>query len=240
MNDPRESNPMAAIERSLRLFGDHAAASSPQGLADRRELALIAVERTRTSMAVTDPRQPDDPMVLANRAFLKLTGYAADEIIGRNCRLLQGADTDPNAVEEIRAAIAAARETTVTLLNYRKDGTSFWNELHISPIHDDDGALLYFFSSQRDVSALREVERLADAELRLLREVDHRAKNALALVQGIVRLTRATMPRRIRFASSSASMRWRGRTRCCPNSVGATSRSIDCCAARPSRSAGAG
>ncbi len=142
-------------------------------------------------MVVSDARQSDNPIVLANQAFLDLTGYTAEEVVGRNCRFLQGEDTCPVAVAEIRTAVAQAREANVELLNYRKDGSAFWNALHISPIVDDDGELLYFFSSQEDTTELRQVERLEEAEHRLLKEVDHRTLNTLAVVLGIVRLTKA-------------------------------------------------
>ncbi|WP_235889033.1 blue-light-activated histidine kinase [Glacieibacterium frigidum] len=180
------------VPSAARLTPDAAAASSPQGLADRRALALIAVERTLMPMVVTDPRQAENPIVLANKAFLTLTGYSADEVIGRNCRFLQGPDTDQEALDEIRAAIRTPRECCVDIVNYRKDGVRFVNELQISPIHDDDGQLLYFFASQMDVTLRRQAADLLAAEHALLREVDHRAKNALALVQGIVRLSNAS------------------------------------------------
>jgi PAS domain S-box-containing protein len=167
------------------------AAASARALADRRELAFIAVERTRMPMVVTDPRQPDHPIVLANQAFLDLGGYRADEVIGRNCRFLQGPGTDPREIEKIREAIRNEQEALIELLNYKKDGTPFWNELFLSPVHDDDGRLLYFFGSCKDISKRRQAYDLEAEEYRLLREVDHRAKNALALVQGIVRLSRA-------------------------------------------------
>ncbi|WP_231639016.1 PAS domain-containing protein [Sphingomonas profundi] len=176
---------------ATKLRGDEPAAYSPQGLADRRELAFVAVERTRMPMVVTDPRQPNNPIVLANRAFLDLTGFSAEEVIGQNCRFMQGPETDPAAIGEIRAGLAEGREVTVELVNYRKDGSSFWNQLFISPVHDDDGQLLYFFASQLDVTRRRAATAMELEEQRLLREVDHRAKNALALVQGIVRLSRA-------------------------------------------------
>jgi PAS domain S-box-containing protein len=177
------------------LYGDPAAAASAQGLADRGQLALIAVERTRMPMVITDPRQPDNPIVLANHSFLKLSGYSASEVIGRNCRFLQGPDTDPIAVAEIRAAVLTQRNVTVELLNYKKEGEPFWAQLYLSPIHDDEGNLIYFFGSQLDVTARRRVEAMEATEHRLLKEVDHRAMNVLAIVEGIVRLTRAeTMP----------------------------------------------
>ncbi len=121
------------------LHGDAPSATTPQAELDRRELAFVAMERTRMPMVVTDPRQPDNPIVLANRSFLHETGYVADELLGRNCRMLQGADTDRDAVEQIQQALIDEREITIELLNYRKDGTPFWNQLYISPVHDDDG-----------------------------------------------------------------------------------------------------
>jgi PAS domain S-box-containing protein len=168
-----------------------AAAASPGVLADRADLALVAVERTRMPMVVTDARQPDNPIVLANRSFLELSGYTAEEIIGRNCRFLQGPDTDAEAVTQVRDAIASQSSIELELLNYRKDGTTFWNALHLDPVWDEEGKLAYFFASQRDVTERRRAQALEATERRLLREVDHRAMNALALVQGIVRLTKA-------------------------------------------------
>jgi len=142
-------------------------------------------------MAVTDPRQPDNPIVFANQAFLDLTGYSADEVIGHNCRFLQGEGTSAKTIDEIRAAVAEQREFTLEILNYRKGGTAFWNQLHVSPIHDDAGELLYYFASQDDVTEFRKVQTLEATEHRLLMEVDHRARNALAVVNGIVRLSRS-------------------------------------------------
>jgi PAS domain S-box-containing protein len=158
---------------------------------DHAQLAKIAVERMRLPVVVSDPRLPDNPIVFANQAFLDQTGYTAAEVIGRNCRFLQGPATDPAALAEIRAAIAAEEDVTIELLNYRRDGSTFWNRLMLSPITDDDGRLLYYFASQLDVTEERRARDLAAREHILLREIDHRAKNALALVQGIVRLTRA-------------------------------------------------
>jgi PAS domain S-box-containing protein len=167
------------------------AAAADQGLADRADLALISVERTRMPMVIADARRPDYPIVLANQAFLDLTGYAADEIIGRNCRFLQCPETDASVTAQVRTALAEQRTIEVELLNQRKNGTTFWNQLYISPVHDEAGDLAYIFASQRDVTERRRAQTLEATERRLLREVDHRAMNAMALVQGIVRLTRA-------------------------------------------------
>jgi PAS domain S-box-containing protein len=176
---------------SADVHGDEPAAAAPKAYVDRKELAAAAFERTRMPMVMTDPRQPDNPIVMANQAFLDLSGYAADEVIGRNCRFLQGQGTSPTAVAELRSAAREAREASVEILNYRKDGTPFWSQVHFSPLHDDDGQLAYFFGSQIDVTAYRKIQSLEASEHRLLKEVDHRARNVLAIVDGIVRLSRA-------------------------------------------------
>jgi len=115
-----------------------------------------AVRATRMPMLITDPRKDDNPIVFANASFSKLTGFSNDEIVGRNCRFLQGPDTDRAAVDKIRQAIAEPRPIEIELINYRKDGSRFWNRLLVSPVFDDDGALTYFFASQFDVTLERE------------------------------------------------------------------------------------
>ncbi len=142
-------------------------------------------------MVVSDARGPEFPIVLANDAFLDLTGYTAEDLLGKNCRLLQGEATSKTAIAQIRAAIAQQREMTTEILNYKKDGTQFWNQLHLSPIHDEHGELAYYFASQVDVTDYRRIQTLEDAEHRLLLEVDHRTKNVLAIVDSIVRLSKS-------------------------------------------------
>lgn len=182
---------MSNTTREPSFEGDGPIAAAETVLRDRRELALVAVERTRMPMVITDPKQDDSPIVLANHAFLELSGYSASEIIGRNCRFLQGPQTDPAAVETIRQGLAANRGTvTVELLNYRRDGSAFWNQLEISAVRDGSGDTIYHFASQKDVSARRQSQAMEATERLLLKEVDHRALNALTLVQSIVRLTR--------------------------------------------------
>lgn len=141
----------SAIERSGQAAGE--------GVQDRHsDIFFAAVETTRMPMIVTDPRLPDNPIVFCNRAFTQMTGYAESEIVGHNCRFLQGPDTDRNVIAEVRAAIAERREISVEILNYRKSGAAFWNALYISPVFDHDGRLVYFFASQLDISRRREAE----------------------------------------------------------------------------------
>ena len=106
---------------------------------------------TRMPMIITDPRLPDNPIVFANSAFLKLTGYESNEVLGCNCRFLQGPGTNAEDVGRLRHAIRDREPLEIDLLNYRKDGTIFWNRLLVSPVFDD-GELTYFFASQLDVT----------------------------------------------------------------------------------------
>lgn len=120
-----------------------------------RERAVIATDITFT---ITDPREPDNPLVWVNPSFSRVTGYSAEEVVGRNCRFLQGPATDPAAIDAIRAALAEQRTVTTTLLNYRKDGTAFWNQLSISPVFDGAGRLVSFVGVQTDVTERVRVE----------------------------------------------------------------------------------
>ena len=150
---------------------------------DADALLRAAFQQTRMAMVATDPRREDNPIVLINPAFEKLTGYPEDEVIGRNCRFLQGDQTRDEAVGAISEAIDQRRWGYFEIRNYRKDGTPFWNALHVSPVYNDEGELIYFFGSQWDVSDRREVEQ----RLHLVaEELAHRIRNLFGLVLGIV------------------------------------------------------
>lgn len=131
---------------------------------------LAAVNEMASGMIVTDA-EPDYPIIFANRAFSAITGYAPDEILGRNCRFLQGPQTDRAVVERIREAIAAARPIHTRLLNYRKDDQPFWNQLAISPVRDETGQVVAFVGLQTDVTAQVTVEQALAERERLLRAV---------------------------------------------------------------------
>lgn len=134
-----------------------------------------AVRATRMPMLITDPTRPDNPIVFANAAFSRLTGYHHDEIVGRNCRFLQGPNTDRAEVARLRAAIEAREPIELELLNYRKDGSTFWNRLLVSPVFDGDGQTTFFFASQFDVTLERErLKKLEDDRNVLEAEVQRR------------------------------------------------------------------
>jgi len=152
---------------------------------------LFEQAMAQTSMAITlvDPHSRDNPIVFANRAFSRLTGYSEEESVGRNCRFLQGPKTDPEAIARIRDAISKEDVVAVELVNYRKDGTTFWNALHIGPIYNDKGELVYFFGSQWDVSDVRAVRAEERHAKEMARELSHRMKNMFAVISGIVNVT---------------------------------------------------
>jgi PAS domain S-box-containing protein len=103
-------------------------------------------------ITLSDPDQPDNPIVYANEAFELITGYERDEILGRNCRFLQGTDRDQPEIERIREALRDRASVTVTLRNYRKDGTLFHNRFSIRPLFDRQGRLVYYLGIQYDVT----------------------------------------------------------------------------------------
>ncbi|KMO32121.1 histidine kinase [Methylobacterium aquaticum] len=156
------------------------------------DIFFAAVETTRMPMIVTDPRQPDNPIIFANQAFRGMTGYAPEELVGRNCRFLQGPETDAETVAELRRAIAERKEIATEILNYRKNGSTFWNALFISPVYDTAGELVYFFGSQLDVSRRRDAEEALrqsqkmEALGQLTGGIAHDFNNLLQVVVGYV------------------------------------------------------
>lgn len=176
--------------------------------AARGDPFAAAISSTRMSMIITDPRQDDNPIIFTNDSFTRLTGYPRAEIIGRNCRFLQGAETDPQTVAILREAIASATDVNVDILNYRKDGSTFWNALYMSPIFSESGELQFFFASQLDVTdrksaefrisaekerfeqavaeRTRDLQLALEAQRTLLHEVDHRVKNNLQMVSSLI------------------------------------------------------
>lgn len=108
--------------------------------------SLIA--SSKVAAVVSDPRRPDNPIVACNDAFIELTGYPREEILGRNCRFLRGDRTEPEQTAMLREAVAASRPVMVELINYRKDGTAFRNAVMIAPLFDEKGELAYFLGSQ--------------------------------------------------------------------------------------------
>lgn len=184
---------------------------------DANDIFFAAVEMTRMPMIVSDPNQPDNPIIFVNNAFINMTGYSRADVIGKNCRFLQGPETDRAVVAQVRDAVLERREIATELLNYRKNGSTFWNALFISPVYDQHGELKYFFSSQLDISRRRDAEqalgqaRKMEALGQLTGGIAHDFNNLLQVISGyldIINLAlRSPVPDLGRVARSTDSIR---------------------------------
>ena len=151
---------LAEITPSMSLAMDRFALEHQR---EEDEAEMILRDRALTAatqgVVITDAQAEDNPVIYATPAFEELTGYSSEEMRGRNCRILQGEGTDPSEVAKVRQAIADGHGCEVELINYRKDGESFWNRVMISPIFDDSGKLTHFVGVQTDVTERRKLER---------------------------------------------------------------------------------
>ncbi|WP_370195651.1 MULTISPECIES: PAS domain-containing protein [Aurantimonas] len=157
------------------------------------DISTTALAKMPLALVLTNPNLDDNPIVYANRAFEKITRYSSDAVIGRNCRFLQGDDTDPAQVRQLAQAVREERDFSVDIVNYRSDGTKFLNRLMITPLYDEERNLQCFLGVQRDMSEGAdfdpsrqggEAERMDAA----IGEVQHRVKNHLAMVVGMIRM----------------------------------------------------
>jgi PAS domain S-box-containing protein len=162
-----------------------------------KDIFFAAVQMTRMPMCMSDPHQSDMPLVFVNEAFQRMTGYEASEVLGRNCRFLQGPDTDPETVATIREAVKERQDVAVEILNYRRDGTPFWNALYLSPVYDKSGKLIYFFASQIDVTRRKQAEAVLQQSQRMealggmASGVAHEFNNLMTVVIGSAHLVLA-------------------------------------------------
>lgn len=148
------------------------------GIDEGADPFVAAVRATRMPMIITNPRLHDNPVIFVNDAFSKLTGYEREEILGRNCRFLQGPDTDPAAVRVLRDAVEVMRPVEIDIRNYRKSGEAFWNRLFLAPVFDRNKELAYFFASQMDVTRERErLQGLESSNATLLAEITDRLRH---------------------------------------------------------------
>jgi len=189
------SVPVRKAELRARLSNLLERRHTSRQLAEReRRLAetTAALERNKRAMdaapigvTITDPSQPDNPTVYANDAFEQLTGYDQDDVAGENMRLLQGPASDAGAIEAMREAIDRREPISETLINYRQDGTQFWNRVDIAPVRDESGAVTDFVGFQTDVTDQRIREQRLSVLNRLMR---HNLSNDLNVIDGYVEL----------------------------------------------------
>ncbi|USU05575.1 PAS domain-containing protein [Sphingomonadaceae bacterium OTU29LAMAA1] len=171
----------------------------------------IGFKMTPVAMVVSDPTLPDCPLIYVNEAFEQLTGFPAAEVLGRNCRFMQGPLTDPDDVARLKTAIARREPIELDLLNHRRDGTPFWNRLMVAPVFCEDGSLRYFVASQIDVTIERhrvlelEQDREALAAEVAQRDADltqHNTRLRLALKAGALGAWTLDLPELVLTASS--------------------------------------
>ncbi len=113
---------------------------------------LAAIAHSTEPMALSDPRLPDHPIIAVNKAFEAISGYTAAEIVGRNCRMMQGPGTDEATARKLGRIIAEGHGCVEWLVNHRKDGTPFWNLLFLSPVRDGHGNIIHYFANQHDIT----------------------------------------------------------------------------------------
>ncbi|TWT76791.1 Sensor protein FixL [Planctomycetes bacterium CA13] len=168
---------MGTIEdgRVLRVWGMCRDVTETREIEKQIRLRQAAIESTHDGFVIADATEPGFPLVFVNERFQQFTGYSEDEILGRNCRFLQGADTDPNTIEAIRTALNEEERFQGELLNYRKDGTPFWSFLRISPVHDRSGKLTHFVGMSTDITERVRTEELSQQQRDQLEHVSRAA-----------------------------------------------------------------
>ena len=194
------------------------------GKAFQESLAKM-IENTSVPFSVSNPRIHDNPIIMCNKAFVELTGYNEQEILGRNCRFLSGKDTNPQHTQLIVNAVRNHEPILVEILNYKKDGTPFQNALMIAPIFDDDGELAYFLGSQMELTkvnnltlskkrkaALELVNSLSPQQKRVLTKVANGCRNkqiahALKISESTVKKHRAEIFSKLNVTTTAESIR---------------------------------
>ncbi len=165
------------------------------GQVDDILLERRALEETPFGITIADMQEDDEPLIYVNRGFERITGYTQDEILGRNCRFLQGEETEPEPVRAMREAIENDECVQVELRNYRKDGEQFWNEVTLSPLRDEDGQVTHYVGVQQDVTRRKEYERQLEEQredLSVLNEmVRHDIRNDLQVALASLELLEA-------------------------------------------------
>ncbi|MGO4169536.1 PAS domain-containing protein [Novosphingobium sp. YAF33] len=188
---------------------------------DKRQL-IRSIRISPIASIVTGPIADDNPIIAANSHFERLTGYAEDELLGRNCRILAGPETQPARSATLRRGIETATPQVVELLNYRKDGSKFLNAVMVAPVFDDDGAVSYFVGSQMEVDCSNHVLAQRDAEQRIGQLTQQQQKvlrlmarglrnrqigHELGLTEKTIKMHRSALVRRLGVTTAAEALR---------------------------------
>ena len=174
MNSKHEDSPTEPTNATAELPLDKELAIKDRALAAAAE-----------GITISDARLPDNPLVYINAGFERLTGYSSRSMLGKNCRFLQGSETDPVARNDIRRALKERKECTVEILNFRKDGTPFWNRLSITPVRDASGQVTHFIGIQSDITVSKVAEEKLTWANKKLEEANQRMKRDLEMAARI-------------------------------------------------------
>lgn len=202
-----------------------AVSGAASGFSRSRHPVLDSIRHSPIATVISDPRQTDNPLIAVNQAFLDLTGYDEDEVVGRNCRFLRGADTETAQTEKLRVAIEQRKSTLAELINYKKDGTKFRNAVMLAPLFDDKGEIEYFVGSQieiptsddsitpiRQQQAAQLVASLSPRQRQILREMaqGYRTKQIayrLSLSEKTVQMHRMLMFKKLSTSNAADAVR---------------------------------
>ncbi|MEF8813071.1 MAG: bacterio-opsin activator domain-containing protein [Halovenus sp.] len=150
------------------------------------ETIIRAIDEAPVGITISDPVLPDNPLVYLNEAYEDITGYEREDVLGRNCRFLQGPETSEEPVRKMREAVDNREPVSVELLNYREDGSPFWNKVDIAPLFDDQGELAHFVGFQSDITERKEAEATAQRRADALREERQALERVLGRVSGLL------------------------------------------------------
>ncbi|WP_246939624.1 PAS domain S-box protein [Bacillus pinisoli] len=157
-----DTMPRSFTSEDLTLLREYAALAISEvelrGMLKENILLTTAINKTTTGVIITDPNLPNNPTIFVNDAFTQLTGYSEEEVLGQNCKFLQGEESNGETIQQISQAVKNGQGLTIEILNYKKDGTKFWNELKIDAIYDQSGKLSYFMGFQTDITRKKKAE----------------------------------------------------------------------------------